>query len=718
MALSTAIGFLLIGSSQLTPGLRTSRGHQPSQWLALAAGGLGLTAVLGYVYGVIPLVGVGQGIQIAMHTAVALVALAIGVLTSDLHSGWMRTLLSRGAGGVLVRRLLPFAFFTPLLLALLRPLDDLLALRALSDSSATVAVATMVAIAVVVWRTAAVLDATEQSWQTAERDRLQLSLREQAAQARVEAERKAREVAERAVHEKEEALSVLDLVLSSTPVGFALLDDELRYLRINAALAALNGKPAEAHIGRKVRDVLPETADTIEPVFLEVLSTGVPVINAEQTETFPGTPGQERHWLASIYPVRSKPGDVIGLGVMVIDETERHRLQAQLRQSQKMEAVGQLAGGIAHDFNNLLTVVLSYSQMLVMDLEPDDPNRALAKEIEAAAVRAGTLTRQLLAFSRQQVLQPRILDVNTTVRGMEKMLQRLVMSDVAIEMHLDPSIGLVHVDEGQLEQVLMNLAANARDAMPKGGTVTIATQTVDLDHGYVTGHGPAEVAPGAYVMLTVSDTGVGMPAAVRARIFDPFFTTKEPGKGTGLGLSMVYGIVRQSRGYIWCYSEPGLGTTFRIYLPRAAGTADTSRRRTPTGQATPAGEHIVVVEDDDALRLATKRFLERSGYVVTVAASGAEALRLIESAPTPVDLVITDVIMPEMNGRELAERLRERYPTLRMLLTSGFTQSALLRDQILTDGTAFLEKPYELSTLARRLRELLDRGTAGDLQPR
>jgi two-component system cell cycle sensor histidine kinase/response regulator CckA len=714
MALATAFGFLWIGASLLTIGVRTRWVERPAEWLAVATGALGLTALLGYVYGVIPVEGLGQGIQIAIHTALCLVALSVGVVAFDVDSGWTRTLLWPGAGGVLARRLLPVAFLTPLALSALRPLGTLMGMNA-ANGSATVAVATMLAFSVIIWRTSARLEETDRSWQVAEQGRLHLVVTAEAARHKVETERAARataeralEAAERAVHEKDEALTVLDLVLDSTPVGFALLDRDLRYRRVNPALAAFNGLPVDALIGKTVREVMPGAANQIEPSFRQVLSTGVAVIDQERNGTSPTEPNKQRHWLSSNYPLRSKSGEIIGVGVTVIDETDRRRLEAQLRQSQKMEAVGQLAGGIAHDFNNLLTVIRSYGQLLAMELKSDEPLRHLAEEIDAAAVRAAALTRQLLAFSRQQVMQPRLVDLNTTVGGIEKMLQRLVMSDVVVETSLDPDVGAVHVDQGQLEQVLMNLATNARDAMPNGGRFIIATRNAVVDPQFPHRDAELEIPPGSYVVLSVSDTGVGMTPAVQAHIFEPFFTTKDPGKGTGLGLPMVYGIVRQSGGFVSCYSEVGRGTTFRIYLPQVDGAPESTAIPAATSRTGGRGEHILLVEDDDALRAATQYYLNRSGYVVTMTADGAEALRAMEESATPVDLVMTDVVMPGMNGRELAESLRTVYPTMRVLLTSGFTQDALLRRHALPDGMAFLEKPYSLEALAGALSRLLD----------
>jgi two-component system cell cycle sensor histidine kinase/response regulator CckA len=707
MALTTALTFLLLGASQATLGLRTRADRQPAQWLALSAGSLGLMALLAYAYGVIPLRGLGQGIQIALHTAVAVTLLAAGIITSDTSTGWMKTILSPSAGGMLVRRLLPIAFVAPVVVATLRPLDAMFGLSGVGSGSATVAVATMLVFAALIWRTAAHLEVADRERQSMERARLESTLRAESERVRAEAERHARLVAEEAMREKQQALAVLDLVLDSTPAGFALLDTELRYVRINQSLADILGTPATDYLGHRFAETAPHLRDALEPLVRRVLATGMPISNEEVSgASVPRT--EQRHWLASVYPVRSPGGGLAGLGVMLVEETERRRLQAQLRQSQKMDAVGQLAGGIAHDFNNLLTVILGYAQLMLLELTPEDGMHASATEIQSATLRAAALTRQLLAFSRQQVLQPRVLELNDTVRGIEEMLRRLVMTDVVVDLDLADDLASVRVDQGQLEQVLMNLAVNGRDAMPDGGRLTITTRNVELDELYARSHGVEDIAAGSYVMLSVGDTGTGMSPETQARIFDPFFTTKEVGKGTGLGLATVYGIVKQSNGFIWCYSELGLGSTFRLYFPRVAGAH--ARAITPAmamRAILQSGERILLVEDDDALRVATCRFLERAGYVVSTASGGAEALAMLADADTPYDLVISDVIMPNMNGGALAEALRAASPGMRVLLTSGFTQGRLRVEEVLDEGMAFLEKPFTLAALSNAVCRIL-----------
>lgn len=403
-------------------------------------------------------------------------------------------------------------------------------------------------------------------------------------------------------------------------------------------------------------------------------------------------------------PLFDDGGNIVGAVTVFTDATERKTLEAQLRQALKMEAVGQLAGGVAHDFNNLLTVILSYGSMLAERLHPSDPNSGDVREMTAAAERAARLTRQLLAFSRKQVLQPQVIDVNSMVTNVETLLRRLIGVDITLQIDLASGIPAVDADPGQLEQVLMNLAVNARDAMPDGGTLRISTAEDSSSR--------RDAPPDAggvgrkHVVLTVSDTGSGMSSEVRARVFDPFFTTKIPGEGTGLGLSTVYGIVKQSGGDIRVRSEPGQGTAFDIYLP----CADAPPRSAPAGstRAPRGSETILVVEDDPSLRTLAVRVLKRYGYDVISAASGPDALALSADPRTVVDAVLTDVIMPGMNGREVVERLLAARPGLPYLFMSGYTDDDVLRRGVLHGESAFLQKPFTADQLARKIREVLD----------
>ncbi|MFL5561783.1 MAG: ATP-binding protein [Gemmatimonadaceae bacterium] len=389
---------------------------------------------------------------------------------------------------------------------------------------------------------------------------------------------------------------------------------------------------------------------------------------------------------------------------IVRDVSERKRLEDHVRQAQRMEAVGQLAGGVAHDFNNLLTVITSYSAMLLAEQGTAPDVRADLEEIKSAADRAATLTRQLLAFSRRQLLQPRVIDLNELTLNLEKMLSRLLREDIELRTTLDPTLGLVNADPGQLEQVIVNLAVNARDAMPDGGRLTIQTANVRLDEGF----GPLpEAGAGDYVMLAVSDTGHGMTEAVKAHLYEPFFTTKETGKGTGLGLSTVYGIVQQSGGSIWVYSEPGQGTTFKIYLPVAKSARTVRNTPVPRVAFSVGSETILLVEDEERVRKAARRILEGSGYTVIEAATGAEAVGICKTHPTPIGLVVTDMVMPEMGGRELSAYVGQLRPEAKLLFMSGYTEDAALRHNVLAPGAMFLDKPFTPVTLTQKVREAL-----------
>ncbi len=384
-------------------------------------------------------------------------------------------------------------------------------------------------------------------------------------------------------------------------------------------------------------------------------------------------------------------------------EEALQRSEEQLRQSQKLEAVGRLAAGIAHDFNNLLSVVLGYAEELLVELPAQGPGREEIKEIKLAGERAADLVRQLLIFTRQQLLAPKIVDLNGIVENIGRMLGRLVGAQIELAFVPGAALGAVKVDPGQIEQVVMNLVVNARDAMPNGGKLTIATSNVELDESYAADH--FAVVPGPHVMLSVSDTGLGMNRATQQHIFEPFFTTKPLGQGSGLGLSTVFGIVKQSHGNVWVYSEVGHGTTFKVYLPRA------DRDALPQAPAElPQGgtETILLVEDEAQVRAIVKRTLERGGYAVLTASGPEEALKICETSLLPIDLLLTDVVMPQMNGRELAERIRVLRPTTKTLFMSGYTDDAILRHGVLDQGVPFLQKPVTPSSLTRKVRETLD----------
>jgi nitrogen-specific signal transduction histidine kinase/CheY-like chemotaxis protein len=393
---------------------------------------------------------------------------------------------------------------------------------------------------------------------------------------------------------------------------------------------------------------------------------------------------------------------------LVQDVTERVALEERLRQSQKMEAVGRLAGGVAHDFNNLLTVIMGYSQILTDGLPGASRLKDATTQIRSAADRAAGITRQLLAFSRKQVLSPRVIDLNDVMLNLDTMLRRLIGEDVEVLTVPGRDLGAVRADPGQIEQVIMNLALNARDAMPNGGKLTLETENMELDASYASEHEPLQ--PGRYVMLAVSDTGTGMSPDTQAHIFEPFFTTKEVGKGTGLGLSMVYGIVKQSGGYIWVYSEPDRGSTFKIYLPRVDQPAETVGVEPRPAGVKRGTETILLVEDDAQLRQLTSSVLAHCGYKVLTANSTEQGLALCRENHRDIRLLVTDVIMPSMNGRQLAEQVKLISPNTRVLYVSGYTSNAIVHYGVLDPGLWFLPKPFSLSALIAKVREVLDAG--------
>ncbi len=487
-------------------------------------------------------------------------------------------------------------------------------------------------------------------------------------------------------------------VYRSTPAG--------KFLSANLAVVRLLGYDSAADILQldMSRDVY---ADPAERQRLLDRDTYTDREYDEVEATWKRRDGGVLNVQLSVRAVRNALREVEYYETFVRDVTEQRLLQQQLVQAQKMEAVGRLAGGIAHDFNNLLTVITSYSDLLLDDLARDDPRRDDVEQVRKAAEGAAALTRQLLAFSRQQVLQPRVVDLNVVVGDLRKMLQRVIGEDVDFATVLGADLRAVKADVGQLEQVLMNLAVNARDAMPTGGKLTVETTNVELDTDYTRTHHAA--AAGHFVMLAVTDTGTGMDEATQAKIFEPFFTTKGQGKGTGLGLATVYGIVKQSGGFIWVYSEVGHGTSFKIYLPQVAEAADTHRAGAAAPPAVPRGtETVLVVEDAPAVRAVARHVLERQGYTVIEAPGGDAALQLAAAHAGPIHLLLTDVVMPGMSGRQVAERLAIRRPEMRVLYASGYTDDSIVRHGILEEGIAYLQKPFTPESLARKVRAVLD----------
>ena len=497
-------------------------------------------------------------------------------------------------------------------------------------------------------------------------------------------------------------------VIDTNPNLIFVKDWEGKYVLANEAMAQFHGTTVETLIGKRDSDFGLKDGEVEK--FLradrEVLSTQLATFIPEEQATCTRT-GATRWFQTVKVPLLSPDGSARQVLGVATDITERKQLEDQFRQAHKMEAVGRLAGGIAHDFNNVLTIVRAQTEFLLADMSADDMRRADVLEIQSAADRAAGFIRQLLAFSRRQLLQPEVLELNAVITGMESMVRRLVGEDVVLLTKLHPELPRVWADPGQLQQVILNLAVNARDAMPRGGSLLIETGVVELDEHYPRQHPSAR--PGRHVVLVVTDTGGGMDPATRSRIFEPFFTTKEPGKGTGLGLSTVYGIVKQSGGHIWVYSEVGRGTTFKLYFPLHQGPMQASESTVRALPPSGAGATILLVEDEASVRSTVRRLLERHEYRVLEATNGQDALALIIARHGEVDLILSDMVMPGMGGAELATRVRAFAPTLPVLLMTGYTEEALARNGDRPLDQEIIEKPFTLHIVLEKVRTALAR---------
>ncbi len=508
----------------------------------------------------------------------------------------------------------------------------------------------------------------------------------------------------RSEEEAQARLAEIEAVYRAAPVGLCVLDTQLRYVRINQRLAEINGPSVEAHIGRTVREIAPQLADFIEPKLRELLATGHPVLDLELRGETPAQPGVEHSWIATWYPLAAPDGQIIGINIAVEDVTERRQLQDRLLEAQRLEAVGRLAGGVAHETNNQMTVVLGCANFALRHINTPEAMRSDLEQIRRAAERTAEITAQLLAFGRRQHLRPEVVGPDEVLERLQPVLAR-TLGDGSLVLGLQAQAEQVRADVGQLEQVLLNLTFNARDAMPDGGTLAIRTAPVVLDAPLAPGHPADEVPPGRYVLLEVTDSGYGMDPATLKRAFEPFFTTKGVGKGTGLGLSMVYGFVKQSGGYIRAFSTPGRGTRFEIYLPSVSALEVALEDDAPVRQVTASGR-VLLVEDDPLVRAVLARELSDQGYVVTEAADGRTALELARSAARSFDIVVTDVALPRMGGRELAERLADLPKPVPVLFISGHPHEQAA-GQLVETGRAVLQKPFSAEELLIRVEGLL-----------
>jgi PAS domain S-box-containing protein len=511
----------------------------------------------------------------------------------------------------------------------------------------------------------------------------------------------------------------LEQIYSTAPIGLAFLDENLRYLRVNQALATFDGVPAEAHLGRHISEILSPTATVrLVPLLRQVLATREPLTDIELQGPNAAYSQETRYVRVSFYPV--EVGELKGIHGVVEDVTAEKKVQnelkaieEQLRHTVKMEAIGRLAGGVAHDFNNLLMVISSYTELLLQQLEDQPDSAKKLRAIDGATQRAARLTRQLLAFSRKQTMQPEVIELDSLIANFEQLLRRVMIEDIDLLLELDSNGARIKTDPSQLEQVLMNLAVNARDAMPSGGRLAIHTRLLRFEEDTV--QSLFSIPRGEYVEISVSDCGRGMSPEVQARIFDPFFTTKEPGQGTGLGLAMAYGIVKQTGGYIEVTSAVGQGTTFRIWLPT---TRDASSALKSQSSISPRGRGtILIVEDEAELRQAVAESLSALGYRVLEAQHGGEALEVIEKHSEEIDLLLSDAVMPHLRGMDLLERVRIRHPAIKLILMSGNPPANLRNSDVgensEDDGkVVFLQKPFAHAELAKIVSTLLSSSLA------
>jgi len=649
-----------------------------SQWLGLTSAALGVVSLTGYAYSVQGTYGLTSYTQMAVHTAALHALLGLGVLFLNEREGIAGVVTSPGPGGQMTRSVMPYVLLGPFVMGWLRLEGQQLGLYGTEFGVAILVIASTTSLAAVVLLYASKIDRANAVARQAERD------------ARATDER-------------------WRVAASAARIGAWETDLASDRITCSDTFIDMIGLPAGSVAPTRdefMQLVHPEDRPALAEAQGRVLQG-----DDEALEFRVIWPDGSVHWVYMHAQMsRGADGQPERVFGAAIDVTDRKELEGSLRQAQKLEAVGQLAGGVAHDFNNVLTAVIGYSDLLLTETPPGTSLHDGLAEIGKAGHRASQITRQLLAFSRKQILQPRVLDVNALIVDLERLLRRVVYEHVQIVTRLAPDVGRVRADPTQLEQVLVNLAVNARDAMPKGGTLTIETSNAALDGHFPQRHEPVE--PGPYVLVSVNDTGVGMDRTTQERLFEPFFTTKGVGKGTGLGLATVYGIVTQSGGYIWVYSEPDRGTTFKIYLPRVYEDADVAGA--PAGSLAPRGgsETILLVEDEAAVRQLARRVLEGAGYKVVEAGEPHQALTVAGAMEEPIHLLLSDVVMPGSGDVSLYEELAGDRPSLKVLYMSGYADETMVQRGWLSHDAPYLPKPFTAHELMWKVREVLDHPTS------
>ena len=671
MSPASALNVFLLGAAV---GLLHMRGsYHLVQVLGIAAGAIGFVSVAGHLYGAAPLYTLGSFVSMAVHTAASFLILPAGILLAMPDRGPVGMLRSSDLDGLLARHLVPAALLFPILLGWLCLKGQREGLYNTEFGVALFVVAISLVLLVLV------------GWSNKSLTRMD----------------RARQHGEQVLRQN---YLLLNAVVEGTTEAIFIKDLTGRYVMVNAVTEGIMERPRAAILGND------DTAFFPSEIARALMETDQRIIQSGRAETFEETvihQGKPRIMLSTKAPWRNEAGVVIGVIGVARDITDRKKLEEQFFQAQKMEAIGRLAGGIAHDFNNLLTAMIGAGQLLKERLTRESlPASEYTDVILSAADRAATLTRQLLTLSRRQIIEPKVLDLNRIVSEMEKILQRVIGENIELKTRCNPDAALVTADPGQVEQVIMNLVVNARDAMPHGGFIVIEVQNVELDAQFADAR--PEFRPGPYVLLSVSDTGHGMDDATKRHLFEPFFTTKERGKGTGLGLSTVFGIVKQSGGDISVYSEPGRGTTFKVYWPRTAERPEPLPPELTATSATGGPETILLVEDDTMVRKLIHHILEQLGYAVLVARSAEEALQVHHDCAHAIHLVLTDVILPRMSGPDLVERLLRLQPDLRVVYMSGYTDEALSNHAALQPRQSkLLVKPFTAEVLARKVREAL-----------